>query len=124
MDRKLSINPAVKKPHQFIRTERCQSSCTSIDTPSDISNSSSNIDIYSNILLFNVVTIVDCGNNFHGIALQNYYPDGGSHPFVHYGIPPHPMFCTAGPNPIWYHPFVPMTNYSVDFSVFNSDTFS
>jgi len=41
MDRKLSINPAIKKQHQFIQNERCLSSSTSIDTPSDMSTSSS-----------------------------------------------------------------------------------
>jgi hypothetical protein len=50
MDRKLSINPAIKKQHQLIQTERCFSSSTSIDTPSDISSSSSIF--YSKINLF------------------------------------------------------------------------
>ncbi len=54
MDRKLSINPAIKKQHQIIQNERCLSSSASIDTPSDTSNSSSRGFPFEIIFEFNV----------------------------------------------------------------------
>ncbi|CAF1413083.1 unnamed protein product [Adineta steineri] len=94
MDRKLSINPAVKKQNQFIQTDRCLSSSTSIDTPSDISYSSTNL----NAPPINQTTI-------------HHYYNTDSQPYFHYNMPSHPVYCTSGSGPIWHQYFSTTTNY-------------
>jgi len=104
MDRKLSINPAIKKQHQFIQTERCLSSSASIDTPSDISSTSN----YTND--FNSLTNIP-GPPLHTISMPettiHHYYNTPSQPYFHFGIPSHPVYCTSG----CHHYFSATTNY-------------
>lgn len=122
MDRKLSINPAIKKQYQFIPNERCLSSSTSIDTPSDISSSSS---IFLSSFIFILFSIIDHTNelNFltnpllsqsNGTSICHYY-NTSSQPYFHFGIPSHQVYCTSGSPPVWHQYFSATTTYPVCF---------
>jgi hypothetical protein len=131
MDRKLSINPAIKKQHQFIPTERClSSSSTSIDTPSDLSSSSSILFSFS--FPIKHFFIIDNTNDLcslttnpilpmmslpmvsqqNGGFIQHYY-NAPNQPYVHFSIPSHPIYCTSVPDPVWHHYFSTRANYPV-----------
>jgi hypothetical protein len=131
MDRKLSINPAIKKQHQLIQAERCLSSSTSIDTPSDMSSSSSNHIGRFILLQFLIIDHTNDLNSFanarvlpilsmsipsqsNGTALHHYY-NTTSQPLFHFGIPSQPVYCTSGPSPVWHHYFSTTNNYPVCF---------
>jgi hypothetical protein len=109
MDRKLSINPAIKKQHHLIQTERCLSSSTSIDTPSDMSNSSSRSNTNDNTFPMMSMPIA-CQPN--GGTIHQYY-NTTSQPYFHFSIPSHPVYCTSGSAPIWHHYFSATTSYPV-----------
>jgi hypothetical protein len=121
MDRKLSINPAIKKQHQLIQTERCLSSSTSIDSPSDMSNSSST---YSYLIINHVLLqIIDNTNDLpivsmpvachpNGGTMQQYY-NTAAQPYFHFSIPSHPVYCPSGSAPVWHHYFSGTNNYPV-----------
>ncbi|CAF1210021.1 unnamed protein product [Adineta ricciae] len=82
MDRKLSINPAIKK-QQSIPTERCLSSTTSIDTPSDLSNSSNQT------------------NDRNLFATYQQYYNPNIPPYFPVNVPFHPIYCASSSEPIW-----------------------
>ncbi|CAF3710499.1 unnamed protein product [Rotaria sordida] len=136
MDRKLSINPAIKKQHQLIQTERCLSSSTSIDTPSDMSSSSS-IGFLFSLFIFSYQLFIfifhfktDHTNDLNSLTSANVFPmismpmasqaneagmhhyyNAASQPYFHFNLPSHPVYCASGPGPIWHHYFSTTSSY-------------
>ncbi|CAF2530473.1 unnamed protein product [Rotaria sp. Silwood2] len=112
MDRKLSINPAIKKQHQFIQTERCLSSSTSIDTPSDMSSSSNHTKDLNSLTSANIFPMIcmQMASQPNGAAIHHYY-NTASQPYFYFNLPSHPVYCTSAPGPIWNHYFSTTSSY-------------
>ncbi|CAF1281632.1 unnamed protein product [Rotaria sp. Silwood1] len=114
MDRKLSINPAIKRQHQFIQTERCLSSSTSIDTPSDMSSSSNHTNDLNSLTSTNIFPMISMSmpSQPDGTTLNHYY-NAASQPYFHFNLPSHPVYCSSGSGPIWHHYFSTAASYPV-----------
>jgi len=99
MDRKLSINPAVKKHQQFIQPERCFSSSTSADSPSDMMSSSS--------------------NDFRPIIPSQYYYNS---PYFQFGLPSYPTYYSAESVPSMWSQYYPGCSFVPMFINYNSNS--
>ncbi|UJR34145.1 hypothetical protein I4U23_021552 [Adineta vaga] len=112
MDRKLSINPAIKKQQQqqqFNSTERCLSSSTSIDTHSDMSNASNHTNNLNSLTYHSFPSMISLpiSSQSNGTTFQQYY-NSMSQPYFHY-----PVYYPSGSEPVWHQYFstTTTTNY-------------
>ncbi|CAF3130638.1 unnamed protein product [Rotaria socialis] len=112
MDRKLSINPAIKKQHQYLQTQRCLSSTSiSIDSPSHMSSSSNHktdLNALTNDNMFPIsMPIV---SQLNPPSLHHYY-NAVSQPYFHMNLPSHSIYCVSGPVPIWHNYYSATSSY-------------